>query len=159
MGNQIHNISKGRFNELHDRVDGNDPANAVLVLGLLSAAETDATLLDYDDWGALIGAAGNTETIATNYGRKILADADIGVSTVDDTNDRREADIPDQVFSSLGNGTNTALAKAILGYDSDSTVGTDVNIVPVGHFDAVLSSTNGGDVTLQVNAAGYGRAA
>jgi len=157
MADGVHNISKGKINEYHDRVDSNDPANAVLVIYLLQVAEADATLDDYDDLGALIGAAGNTEATFTNYARIILDDTDITPSVVDDTNNRREADFADQTWAAAGGATNNSLVKLGVAYDSDSATGTDANIVPMSHHDFVIT-TNGGDVTAQPAATGYIRA-
>ena len=44
---------------------------------LLKAAEADGVLEDYDDLGALLGAAGNTEADFTSYARKTLTDAEL----------------------------------------------------------------------------------
>ncbi|MFQ5776333.1 MAG: hypothetical protein ACE5GS_17580 [Kiloniellaceae bacterium] len=151
------NIAKGRVNELHDRVDGNDPAASALIVVLLKAAEVDATLEDYDDLGALLGAAGNTEADFTNYARKTLTDVDIVASVVDDVNNRREADIPDQTWTAAGGAVNNTLKKLLICYDADTGVGTDANIVPLCHYDFAIT-TNGGDLTAQVAAAGYFRA-
>lgn len=158
MGDIVLNIAKGRVNELHDRVDGNDPAASAIVLVLLKAAEADAVLEDYDDLGALLGAAGNTEADFTNYARKTLTDTDIVSSAVDDTNNRREADLPDQTWSSAGGAANNSLVKLLVCYDADTGAGTDANIVPLVALDFVIT-TNGGDITAQFDAAGYFRAA
>lgn len=154
MANGVFNVAKGRVNELHNRVDGNDPANAVLVLMLLQAtSEADGTLEDYDTFSALL-AGSNTEANFTNYARIILSDTDISASTVNDTTNLRFADIPDQTWSSAGGASNNTLDKLIIGYDSDSTGGTDANIEPLTHHDFDVT-TNGGDITAQVDSGGY----
>lgn len=159
MADGILNIAKGRQMEFHERVNNNDPTNAVLVLVLLQASEADGTLEDYNDLGALLGAAGNTEATFTNYARIVLTDADVAAIVTDDTNNRNDADITtDPVWSSAGGATNNNLVKLLVCYDSDSTGGTDANIIVVAHYDFVIT-TNGGDITAQVDAAGYIRAA
>lgn len=156
MADGVFNIAKGRVCELHDRVASNDPANSALVVVLLKTAEADATLEDYDTLSALL-AGSNVEADFTNYARKVLTDSDISASAVDDTNNRREADIPDQTWSSAGGVSNNTTAKLLICYDSDTTGGTDSNIVPLVHLD-YAETTTGGDITAVINAAGYFRA-
>lgn len=144
MADGTFNIAKGKVNEYVDRVDGNDPTDAVLVLVILEANEADGTLEDYDTLAALL-AGSNTESAATNYARAILADTDISPSAVDDTNNRRESAIPDETFTGLGPGNATT--KIVVCYDPDSTGGTDANIIPLTHHDWV-GTPNGGDVTV-----------
>lgn len=156
MADGVFNIAKGRVCELHDRVASNDPANSALVVVLLKTAEEDATLEDYDTLSALL-AGSNVEADFTNYARKVLTDSDISSSAVDDTNNRREADIPDQTWSSAGGASNNTTAKLLICYDSDTTGGTDANIVPLVHLD-YAETTTGGDITAVINASGYFRA-
>jgi len=158
MADQPFNIAKGRVVEFYNRVESNDPTNAAFILVLLKVAEADATLIDYDDLSALLGAAGNTEADFTNYARKVLTDTELAaLPAPDDTNNRYDIDMPDQVFTAAGGATNNSLVKAIMCYDSDSTGGTDANIIPCAHYDFV-ATTDGSDLTLQVNAAGWYRA-
>jgi hypothetical protein len=152
----VFNVAKGRVNELHERVNNNDPANSALIIVLLKAAAADATLIDQDDLAAIL-AGGSTEADFSNYARKTLTDADIAASAVDDSNDRREADIPDQTWTAAGGAANNTLAKLLVCYDPDTTGGTDSAIIPLTAHDFVVT-TNGGDITAQIAAAGYFRA-
>ena len=156
MADQVFNIALGRVAELYNRVDTNDPANAVLVIAVLatSGIETDAVLKDKDDLAAVVAGTTN-EVTNTNYARKVLTDSDIVAFAADDTNDRVDLDFPDQTWSAVasGDGWNDALVC----YDSDSTGGTDANIVPLTMHDFVVTP-DGNDITLQVNAAGFYRA-
>lgn len=156
MADIVPNIAKGRVNELQRRVDTNDPANSAIVVILLQAAVSDAALEDFDDLGALLADAGNTEATFTGYARKVLADSDISLPTVDDVNDRQEADIADQVFASAGGAVNNSLVKLIVAYDPDTTGGTDADIIPLSIQDFV-ATTDGNDLTAQIN--NYFRAA
>lgn len=158
MADDVFNIAKGRVKELHKRVDDSDPTNAVLVVVLLKVSEADATLEDYDDLNALLGAAGNTEADFTNYARKILTDADVTHDAPDDSNNWNQADIGDQTFSAAGGATNNTLTKVLICYDDDSTGGNDTNIIPLTHHD-FTPTTNGNDLVLQIDANGYFRAA
>jgi len=156
MADQVFNIALGRVAELYNRVDTNDPANAVLVIAVLatSGIETDAVLKDKDDLAAVVAGTTN-EVTNTNYARKVLTDSDIVAFAADDTNDRVDLDFPDQTWSAVasGDGWNDALVC----YDSASTGGTDANIVPLTMHDFVVTP-DGNDITLQVNAAGFYRA-
>ena len=158
MADQPFNIAKGRAIEFYNRVESNDPTNSAFIVVLLKVAEADATLIDYDDLNALLGAAGNTEADFTNYTRKTLTDADLDAfPSPDDTNNRYDIDLPDITYTSAGGASKNTLVKAILCYDSDTTGGTDANIVPVAHYDFAVT-TSGGDITLQWNASGAYRA-
>ena len=156
MPDIIINQAMGRIRTFADDAAGGI-ANAVFILVLLKLVEADDTVRDYDDLGALLGAAGNTEADFTNYARKTIEDGSITV-TVDDTNNRVDIDIPDQTFTAAGNGTNNTLTDALFTYDSDKTGGTDANIIPMSLHD-FTPTTDGSDVTLQVAAAGLLRAA
>lgn len=158
MADFVFNIAKGKVNEYHDRVVNNDPTNAALVIVLLQAAEADATLEDYDDLATLLAQGGNTEADFTNYARKVLTDSDLSASVVDDTNNRREADMADQTYTSAGGASNNTLVKLLVCYDSDTTGGTDSNIIPLTAHDFSVT-TDGNDIVAQINAAGYFRAA
>lgn len=156
MADQICNISKGRFGEYLNRVDVNDPTNAVIVIVLLKVAGTDDTLRGYDTLAAMLAV--ETEADFTNYARVILNDTNITMGTPDDTNDRFDYDIPDPQWVSAGGAANNSLVKVVTNYDSDSTAGTDSNIIPMSHHDFVIT-TNGGTITGTVNGAGFARAA
>lgn len=156
VGDIVFNVAKGRVNELHDRVDGNDPANSALVIVLLkSGGEADSGLIQRDTLADVLSAS--TECDFTNYARKTLTDSDISASVVDDTNSRREADLADQTWTSAGGATNNTVAKLLVCYDPDTTGGTDSSIIPLVAMDFAIM-TNGTDITAQVNSAGYFRA-
>lgn len=157
MGDIVFNIAKGKVNAYHDRVNDNDPANSALIVVLLQTAPSDAALRDMDTLADIL-AGGGVEATFTNYARKTITDTGIGPSTVDDSGDRREADITtDPVWTGAGGATNNTLAKLLVCYDPDTTGGTDGDIIPLTAQDFVIT-TNGGDITAQVNASGYFRA-
>jgi hypothetical protein len=157
MADGVFNIAKGRVNEYVGRVDANDPTNSALVVVLLKVSEADGTLEDYDTLSALIAGA-NTEADFTNYARKVLVDTDVSNPAPDDTNNRQDADIPDQTWTSAGGTTDNTLTKLIVCYDNDSTGGTDANLIPLTHHDFAIT-TNGNDLSALINAAGFYRAA
>lgn len=151
MASFIFNRAKGRFAEWAERVNANDPANSVFVIALVAATgvEADATLLDKDDFAALV--VGTTD-FATNTGggRKTL-DQTAGITiTYDDTNDRVDVDCPDQTWTALANDGTGAVGDVVFGYDSDSTAGTDANVLPVSFHDFAITP-DGSDVTAQIS--------
>ena len=156
MADQIFNIGLGRVAELYNRVDLSDPTNAVLTILILatSGIESDAALKDLDTVTALVAGATN-EVTNSGYARKELSDADIVAFAPDDGNDRVDLDIPDQTFTAIvaGDGWNDL----VICYDSDSTGGTDANIVPLTMHDFVVVP-DGSDITAQIAAAGFYRA-
>jgi len=158
MANQVFNIAKGHVNEYVNRVVNNDPANSALVIVLLKVNEADATLIDYDDLGALL-AGSNTEADFTNYSRQVLTDVSNAPSiAVDDTNNWKQADFPDLTITSAGGTLDNTLTKALVCYDPDTTGGTDANIIPLSHHDFAVT-TNGNDLIIQVDPNGFYRAA
>jgi hypothetical protein len=160
MANGIFNISKGRFVEDYIRVDGNDPAASALVIVLLKATglEADDTLNNHDDLAALLAAA-NDEADFTNYARKVLTDTELSaIATPDDTNNRRDVDIPDQTWTAAGGATNNNLGKFLVCIDMDTGAGTDSNIRPISYHD-FTATTDGNDLVAVINAAGFARAA
>lgn len=118
---------------------------------LLKVNESEGTLIDRDDLGALLAAA-NTEADFTNYARKTGI---TGTITVDDTNDRVDLDMPDQTWSSAGGASDNTLTKAVPYYEESAA---DANRIPIAYLDFPIT-TNGGNVTMVLNAAGFFRAA
>lgn len=145
MADFVYNIAKGAAAEKFR--DG--AANGIVLL--LKAAEADAALKDHDDLAALLGAGGNTEADFTNYARKTGL---TGTITVDDSNDRVDVDIPDQTFTSAGNGTNNTLTDLIVAYEESAA---DSGRIPLTNHD-FAATTDGSDLTAQFDAAGFYRA-
>lgn len=157
MADFVFNIAKGRVAELYNRVDSNDPANSALVIVVLatSGLESDATLKDKDTLADVLAGTTN-EVTNTGYARKVLTDADLAAFAADDTNDRVDLDFADQTWTGVAAGDGWS--KVIVCYDSDTTAGTDSNIVPLTAHDFVVTP-DGSDIVAQINAAGFYRAA
>lgn len=155
MANQIFNRALGRGTEWAERVNANDPTNAVIVFDVLatSGIESDATLKDKDDFAALVSGTTNFVTQASI--RKTLDQTGGITVTYDDTNDRVDVDCPDITWTAVaaGDGWNDVVS----GYDSDSTGGTDSAILPWTMHDFVVTP-DGSDITAQVATAGFFRA-
>ena len=138
MSNFTFNVALGREVEFHNRVDGDDPTNSALVLMVLAAAaiEADSVLKDYDTFAALLAGASN-EVTNTNYARKVLTQADLTPYTVDDTNNSITLPLANQTFATILAGDSWS--KLVIGYDNDTTGGTDANIVPVVAQDLFIN--------------------
>lgn len=114
---------------------------------MLAAAglETDSALRDYDTLAAVL--AGTTNE-ATNSSRKTLTDAQLSAYTLDDTNDLIRLPMSDQTWAAVAAGDSWS--KLLICYDSDTTGGTDANIVPVCAHDLRANGAalvpNGSDI-------------
>lgn len=145
MAAGVFNIAKGAVAEKF-----RDAAANGIVL-LMKANEAESTLVDRDELNALFAEAGNTEATFTNYARKTGL---TGTITVDDTNDRVDVDIPDQTWSAAGNGANDTLTKAVVAYEESAA---ETGRIPLTHHD-FSAVTDGSDLQIQFNAAGFFRA-
>lgn len=148
MASFVFNRSLGRGTEFAERVNGNDPTNAVFVLAVLatSGLESDATLKDKDDFAGLVSGATN-EVTNSGYARKVLDQTGGITVTYDDTNDRVDTDCPDQTWTAVAAGDGWS--KLVSGFDSDSTGGTDSAILPVTAHDLVFTP-DGSDLTATI---------
>jgi len=158
MADLVFNIAKGRVAEWYVRIDGNDPTNSAFIIVVVNAGTTtDASFRDFDTLSACLpGAGGSAEVTNTGYARKVITDADLVAFAPDDTNDRVDLDFPDQTWTAVSAGT--AWTDVLVTYDSDTTAGTDANIVP-GTLHDFSVTPNGGDITMQLPTAGFYRAA
>lgn len=145
MADGVFNIAKGAAAEKI-----RDSAAACLIL-LLKANEAEATLRDRADVAAIL-ANGSTEADFTNYARKTGL---TGTITVDNTNDRVDVDIADQTWTSAGGAANNTLTKLIVAYQEAAA---DASRIPLTHHDFAVT-TDGSDLTAQINASGFYRAA
>ena len=155
MGNIVANQGLARVGELFNRVGGNDPANAILVVALLASTglETDAVLKDKDTMVDVVSGTTNESTNA-GYARKPLDQTAVVVFAPDDTLDRWIGDIPDQTWVNVANDGTGAIGKFVVLYDSDSTTGTDTNVVPLTFHDFVVTP-DGSNITAQISATGF----
>lgn len=157
MASFVFNISKGRVAELVRRVDQNDPANSAIVVMVLATAglETDAVLIDKDSFADIVAGTTNEVTNA-GYARLVLTDANIVLPAPDDTNDRMDVALGDLNFGAITAGDGWS--KIVIGYDSDTTAGTDANIVPLTAHDFAVTP-DGSIITADEPVEGFFRAA
>lgn len=145
MADFVYNIAKGAVAEMV-RDSGSD-----LLILLLDNAGSDATMIDLDTVAAVLGDASTDECSFTNYARKTGLTGSI---TVDDTNDRVDVDLPDQTWSSAGGASNNDITDAVVAYENAAA---DATRIPCTQQDFEIT-TDGSDLTLEVNAAGFYRA-
>lgn len=157
MADTVANIAKGRIVEFYNRVKSNDPTNsAFIVVPILKGSMTDDQFRDADTLSAVLALC--TERAASGWSRKTLTDADLAaLPAPDDTNNRYDVDLPDQSWTPT-NATHTVDA-FLLCYDSDTTGGTDANILPLAKYDAPATITPDGlPIELRWDPAGFFRA-
>lgn len=144
MANIVTNIAKGLVAGYYDRVKNNDPANSALILVPIetSGLESDATLIDKDTLADVLSGTTNEQT---TMGRKTLTDADLAaIPAPDDTNDRNERSLPTVTWTAA---SGNAISKLLVCYDSDTTAGTDANIIPLTMFD-FAQTPSGADIQM-----------
>ena len=147
-------ISLGREVEFYERVNSNDPTNSALImLVLATGGDPLATLRDYDTVSAVLAGPSN-EVTNTGYARKTLTDADLAAWTPDDTNNRVLLVLPLQTFSTISAGDSWDIV--CVAYDSDTTSGTDANVIPIGFHELRYQGSpivpNGGNIIVDFSA-------
>jgi hypothetical protein len=144
MANITFNIAKGRVVELYNRVENNDPANSAIILVPIETTglETDAVLIDADTLAAVLAGTTNEQT---TMGRKVLTDVELAaLPAPDDTNDRFDLSLPTTLWVGA---TGNPISKILVCYDSDTTSGTDANIIPLTMFD-FAQTPSGSDIQM-----------
>jgi hypothetical protein len=148
MADFIFGQAAGKFAEWAARVNANDPTNSAFVIMALGTAGTDAVLRDLDTFAAIEADGSTSEQTGGTYVRKTLTDASSITITIDDTNNRTDVDCPDQTWTAL-TVTSGVITDLVFGYDSDTTAGTDANIVPLSQHDFSVTP-DGSDVTATI---------
>ena len=154
MADIVCNIAKGRAAAWMQNVEDNSPVAAVLRLFAIVSTNTDDERRDVDTMTALFALGTTAEATNTNYANLVLDETDITI-TVDDTNNRVDIDLTDQVWSTILTGDNWT--HIVLAYDDDGS-DTDTTTIPMTIHDFVVTP-NGGDITAVIDAAGIYRAA
>ena len=152
MPNLTFNIAKGHVNEYHNRVNGNDPSGSELVVIAVVSTDTDDAVRDVDTVAALLALGSTAEATNTNYARQDLTDTDIAAAGVDDTNNRKDAALPQVTFSSIAAGDNWT--DIVIAYDATGS-GADSALVPLTIHEFAVTP-NGGNII--INAGDYFRA-
>lgn len=148
MADFIYNQAKGKAAGWADLVNANTPANAIFVLEAINTSQTDATLKDLDTFALIESDASTAEVTNSGYARKTFADGGPLTVTIDDTNDRVDLDVADQTWTAVLTSPG-AWTDLVFGYDSDSTAGTDANVVPISQHDFAVTP-DGSDITATI---------
>lgn len=155
----VFNTAKGRIGEFYQGIKNGSPANAGFLVLLLQDNVEDSMLITYNTLAELLADPTNVEADFTNYVRIELVDADLGpIPSPDETNNWVDYDLPDQTWASAGGATNNTLTKIIVGYVPDLTSYSDNDVIPCTEDD-FAATTNGSNLTAQINANGFYRAA
>lgn len=153
MANLVPNIALGQVVAYYRRVDENDPSTAELYVIAFNCGDTDASVRRADTVAAIEALASTAEATNSGYARKTLTDTDLTAFAPDDTNDRVDLVIADQTFTAVAAGsawTDICIAYGLNG-------GADSAKVPLTWHDFAVTP-NGGDITVDVPAAGFYRA-
>lgn len=142
----VFNVAKGRVAEFVHRVDSNDPANSALIVVPLSVGGTQAQGQDFNNLASLLADAAWDEMTTGGWVRKTLTDAQISDITVDTANNVVYAALPDIVYTT----PTGAIVGVVICYDSDTTSGTDTNIIPMTAH-AIAFTGAGSNVTLHAS--------
>jgi hypothetical protein len=148
MPDFVYNLGKGKVAEWAARVEANDPVNSVFILAAINSTATDATLRDLDTLAAIEADVNTAEATNSGYARKVFANGTMTV-TIDDTNDRVDVDVADQTWTAVATSPG-AWTDLVFAYDSDSTAGTDSNIVPATQHDFAVTPDSS-DITATVS--------
>ena len=140
MANFVFNISLAKFGSTISNLPGANDA-IIFVPIETSGLEADSTLRDYDDLSALLAGSSNEQTTA---GRKTVTSV---TPTVDDTANNFTLDCADQVYTSIA--ASNAISAFVIGYDADTTAGTDSNVTVISKHD-VSWTPDGSTMTLGV---------
>ena len=153
MANMVLNIALGQVAGYYRRVDENDPSTAELYVIVFNTGAADSVIRDLDTIAAIEADASTAEVTNSGYARKALTDADLTAFAADDTNDRVDLVIADQTFTAVAAGT--AWTDVCIAYGLNG--GADSAKVPLTWHDFAVTP-NGGDITVDVPAAGFYRA-
>jgi hypothetical protein len=139
------NIAKGRFRELVERVDTNDPADAKILLIPLSASDTEANAQDAATVTAALATAMNEQT-SGGWARKTLTDSDFASTDYDtnNTDNRGDASLPQVTWTAPTAGNNTT---GLLVCYTEEASPTDGGTIPLSHHDFAVTA-DGNDVIL-----------
>ena len=145
MANYTFNIAKGRIVEFYNRVTSNDPANSALILIPLSAQGTESEAQDYANVSTTLGGVSDEQS-SGGWVRKTLTDAQLAsFPSPDNTANAYTVALPSVTWTAPTAGNNTV--GLLVAYDSDTTSGTDTNLIPLTSHTFTVTA-DGNDVVL-----------
>lgn len=138
MANLTFNIALGKVKYYAELGAASDALVAVPIE--TSGIVSDAIMRDYDTLADILAGASNEQS---SMGRKTLTGVTV---TVNDTLDRVELDSADITWTSA---TGNPISAIVIGYDGDTTSGSDADIVPLIKADFAITP-DGSSVTANV---------
>ena len=153
MADFLFDIARGRGGEFYYRVDNNDGANSALIVMVLatSGLETDEVLKGKTTFADIVSGTTN-EVTNTGYSRLTITDSGLSAYTPDTTNHRLRLDMADLSFGAITAGDGWS--KIVLGWDPDTTAGTDTTVIPWLAWDFVVTP-DGTSITAILNTNGF----
>jgi hypothetical protein len=153
----IFTVSLGREMEFWNRVNNSDPTNAIFRVMVLAYAglESDTVLRAKTTFTDLVSGTTN-EVTNTDYARITLDDTAIAAYVTDQTAKTITASLSALLAWTAGGGPDAgdSWAKLVVGYDSDSTGGTDADIIPVTAHDLLFQGSvlvpNGSSISVDL---------
>lgn len=136
MASFAFNIAKGRIAELANRVKNNEPANSAFILIPLKVSDTEANRQDDATVEAVLASVVDEQT--EGWSRKVLDDTLLSAIAVDNTNNRMPVSLPAVKWTAPTATKNTT--GLLVAYDSDTTSGTDANVLPLVHLDMAFTA-------------------
>lgn len=144
MSDFVFTVSLGREMEFWNRVNNSDPTNAVFRAMVLASTglEADSVLRAKTTFADLVSGTTN-EVTNTDYTRITLDDTAIGAYVIDQTAKTITASLTSLLSWTTNGGPDAgdSWAKLVIGYDSDSTGGTDADIIPVTAHDLLFQGS------------------
>ncbi|RJQ08785.1 MAG: hypothetical protein C4558_07460 [Dehalococcoidia bacterium] len=141
-------ISKGRAVEFYYRAENNDPANSALVVIPMATLGSEAQGQTLDSLAAVESDGNFSEQTGGGWGRTVLESSQLAsFPSPDDSNHRYAIQVPEIVHATPD--TSNDLQGFLIGFDYDTTAGTDSNILPVTAH-AVTVTANDVDVVINV---------
>ena len=147
MAQYVCNVAKGRANEFHNRVLNADPTNSAIIIVAISSTDTVESIKDAATLADILALTNTAEVTNTGYARKTLVAADLNALSIDNTANTQTAGFANnQTWTSVQAGDNWT--HLVFCYDSDTTSGTDANIIPMTFHD-FAKTPDGSDIILQ----------
>jgi len=140
-------VSKGRINELANRVENSDPGTSGFLLAYYQGVEAFSVLETRATKSAV--DANNTECTFTNYVVQTLANVIYSTAGVEGF-----CTADDQVLSNAGGVVNNTIVRAIVYYATDTAL--PANAIPLAHYQFDIT-TDGSDLTFDIPASGLYR--
>lgn len=148
----VFNIARGKLGYYAELPGASDAFIAVLLKS--TNLEDDDTLVDHNTLSSVL-AGTSDECDFTNYSRQTLSSVS---AVVDDSSNALDIDCDDIQWSTAGGASNNTIGKLLVCYDTDTTGGTDADIIPLSAH-SYDETTSGTTLLITIPAGGFLRSA